>query len=430
MKIKSAATTTGFSSGGTFLERERALPLRWRGPSSWLVTNQSVFLLCVAVFGVIAILGATDYYGIMGAVNRHRSWWFCLLWSIPTALCWALLTPIILRFSRRWSFEKGQRIRTVFRHLALLAALAPLEVVLDLGLTVAGMVAADTSSLATQVNALPSGFLSGLARAPIVYVVLAGFGATMGLYDRYLERVAEEARLKDALAQTRLQALGTMLNPHFLFNTLNAIGPLSRKDAKATNHMVALLGGLLRRSLDGAKRRMVPLKEEMEFIKDYIQIVSIRSAEPLDVEYEIPEDALEVLVPNMILQPIVENAIRHGLAHRHGLGRLTFRARVDRGFLQLEIDDNGTGLDKKKDGAIGFGLGLTRERIAGIYGQNGSLELAGRPEGGVRATFRLPRLEVSQDCEEMDSRDYLLGSERGRFSGDVLRPARASIPSR
>jgi LytS/YehU family sensor histidine kinase len=197
-----------------------------------------------------------------------------------------------------------------------------------------------------------------------------------------------------------------MLNPHFLFNTLNAIGPLSRKDAKATNHMVALLGGLLRRSLDGARRRMVPLREEMDFIRDYLQIVGIRSAEPLDVQYDIPEEALEVLVPNMILQPIVENAIRHGLAHRHDSGRITIRARVDCGLLRLEIEDNGIGLDTKREGAVGFGLGLTRERIAGIYGQSGSLELASRPEGGVRATFRLPILGGFQDCEEMGSRDY------------------------
>ena len=394
MKTRSATSSMGPAS------RE---PLPGRGPYAWPVTKQSVFLLCLAVFGAIAVLGATDYYGIMGAVNRYRSWWFCLLWSIPTALCWALLTPIILHFSRRWSFEKGQRTRTVFRHLALLLVLAPLEIALDLGITVACMVAADASSLVTQVRALPSGFVSGMARAPVVYVAIAGFGATMGLYDRYLERCVEEARLKDALAQTRLQALGTMLNPHFLFNTLNAIGPLSRKDAKSTSRMVALLGGLLRRSLDGAKRRMVPLREETEFIEDYIQIVRIRSAEPLEVEYDIPEETLEVLVPNMLLQPIVENAIRHGLAHRHEPGRLTIRARVDSGALRLEIEDNGVGLDRKRDGAVGFGLGLTRERIAGIYGRNGSLELVGRPEGGVRATFHLPLLDACQDRDEMGS---------------------------
>jgi two-component system, LytTR family, sensor kinase len=401
MDTGSASATRGPASGALLPARERVVSIRRHGQHSWPATNRSVLLLCLAVFGVIAILGATDYYGIMGAVNRYRSWWFCLLWSLPTAFCWALLTPIVLHFSRRWSFEKGQRIRTVFRHLALLAVLAPVEVALDLGITVAGMLSADASSLPTQLKALPSGFVSGLARAPVVYVTIAVFGATMGLYDRYLERGAEEVRLKDALAQTRLQALGTMLNPHFLFNTLNAIGPLSRKDAKSTSRMVALLGGLLRRSLDGARQPMVPLREEMEFIRDYLQIVGIRSSEPVDVEYDIPEKALEISVPNMILQPIVENSIRHGMARLHGPGRLTFRARIDSGVLRLEVEDNGVGLDTTRGGAVGFGLGLTRERIAGIYGEGGSLELANRPEGGVRATFRLPLLAVSQDREEL-----------------------------
>ena len=363
------------------------------------MSSLSAFFLCFSVFSVIAILGATDYYGILGAVNRQRSWWFCLLWSVPSAFSWALFTPFILHFSRRWSFERGQRKRTVFRHLALLAALAPVQVVLDLGITIAGMLAADASPLPTQLDAVPSGFLQGLARAPVVYVVIASFGATMGLYDRYLERVAEEARLKESLARTRLQALGTMLNPHFLFNTLNAIGPLSRKDAESTSRMVALLGGLLRRSLNGARRRMVPLREEMDFIQDYLQIVKIRSSEPLNIECDVPEEALDVSVPNMILQPVVENAIRHGLAHRHGQGRLTFRARVNGGVLRLEVEDDGIGLDKKRSGTVGFGLGLTRERIEGIYGKEGCLELASRPEGGARATFQLPVLEAFDGCE-------------------------------
>jgi len=393
----------GGSSRGPLSELERALPLSGRGQHPWPVSNRSVFLLCLAIFAVIAILGATDYCGILGAVNRHRSWWFCLLWSVPSAFCWTLFTPLILHFSRRWSFEKGQRTRTILRHLALLAALAPVEVVLDIGITIAGLLAVDASPLPTQLNAVPSGFLQGLARAPVVYAVIASFGATMGLYDRYLERVAEEARLKDSLARTRLQALGTMLNPHFLFNTLNAIGPLSRKDSESTSHMVALLGGLLRRSLDGARRPMVPLREEMDFIQDYLQIVKIRSSESLNVECDIPEEALEVSVPNMILQPVVENAIRHGLAHRHGPGRLTFRARVSGGILRLEVEDDGVGLDTKRNGTVGFGLGLTRERIEGIYGKRGCLELASRPEGGVRATFQLPVLDALDEGEEVCS---------------------------
>ncbi len=225
----------------------------------------------------------------------------------------------------------------------------------------------------------------------------------MGLYDRYLERVAEEARLKDSLARTRLQALGTMLNPHFLFNTLNAIGPLSRKDSESTSHMVALLGGLLRRSLDGARRRMVPLREEMDFIQDYLQIVKIRSSEPLNIECDVPEEALDVSVPNMILQPVVENAIRHGLAHRHGPGRLTFRARVNGGVLRLEVEDDGIGLDKKRDGTVGFGLGLTRERIEGIYGKRGSLELAAGPRAACARPSSCRLLEAFDGCEEVCS---------------------------
>lgn len=352
------------------------------------------------MFNAIAVFSAVDFYAIFGPVNANRSWWYYFYWSLPTAYSWALLAPIILYYSRRWSLEEGQRGKTILRHLALLAILAPLQGGFDVGMTMAVLVAVDATSFQELVKAIPFALLSGLARAPVVYAVIAGFGATMALYERYLDGIAARARLKDSLVKTRLQALGTMLNPHFLFNTLNAIGPLSRKDSESTNRMVALLGGLLHRSLEGARRPMVTLREEMEFIQDYLQVVRIRSAAPLGVECGIRNEALEVLVPNMILQPIVENAIRHGLAHHPGPGRLIFRAWVRGGMLWLEVEDNGIGLDKKSDGAVGVGLALTRERLEGFYGKRGSLELANRPSGGARVTLKFPVQAVLEKCEE------------------------------
>jgi LytS/YehU family sensor histidine kinase len=184
--------------------------------------------------------------------------------------------------------------------------------------------------------------------------------------------------------------LKMQLQPHFLFNTLHAIAELVHEDPRAADRMVAGLGSLLRISLESAGRQMVTLREELEFLEAYLAIEQVRFRERLSVAVEIDPHALDARVPHLLLQPLVENAIRHGVAPRMAAGRVTVSARRENGRVEIEIADNGRGLPNGTPRAEGVGLRNTRARLEQLYGNEFRLELANGPAGGAVARLALP----------------------------------------
>jgi len=211
-------------------------------------------------------------------------------------------------------------------------------------------------------------------------------------YNRFREREVETARLQQELVEARLDALRMQLNPHFVFNTLHAISALIHENPDAADRIVARLSELLCLSLDQTKPQKVPLSEEMAFLDRYLEIQQTRFAERLRIEKDISAEAQEALVPYLILQPLVENAIRHGIEPREDLGLLQIRAFCCDGRLELCVRDNGDGLSENGEmtNREGIGLSNTRSRLRQLYGDNFKLELISPENEGLEARLSLP----------------------------------------
>src|SRR5205085_1761092 len=202
----------------------------------------------------------------------------------------------------------------------------------------------------------------------------------------------EAAQLQRELVEARLDALRMQLNPHFLFNTLHAISALIHDNPDAADRVVARLSELLRLSLDQTKPQQVPLSEELPFLDRYLEIEQTRFAERLTIEKHIAPDAQQALVPYLILQPLVENAIRHGIEPREDVGLVQICAQRRNGHLELRVRDDGDGLDSKTQAKSHEGIGLsnTRARLHHLYGERCRLELIAVNGGGFEAKIEIP----------------------------------------
>jgi hypothetical protein len=237
------------------------------------------------------------------------------------------------------------------------------------------------------VNAL---VLHAQINIPIYWVIVSISHALM-FYQRSQRREKRALELEGKLAEAKLEALRMQLHPHFLFNTLNAISTLVHKDANAADEMIANLSELLRATLD-TQEQEIPLRKEIEFLDYYLEIQQVRFGSRLRVEKELDAKALECYVPTLILQPLVENAIRHGLEPKTGGGCLSIRAMCEPGVVRLTVKDDGAG-SKVSGGSpshAGIGIANTRARLKELYGDRARLMLASASDGGFAAEITLP----------------------------------------
>jgi sensor histidine kinase YesM len=201
--------------------------------------------------------------------------------------------------------------------------------------------------------------------------------------------------LESVLRQSQLQALRSQLNPHFLFNTLHSIAELVHENPKLAETLLVRLGALLRKALAPRVQHEVTLAEEIDFIKGYVEIEQMRLGARLQVEWEIAPEALDCKVPGMILQPLIENSIRHGIGPLDGPGKLKISARRDNEFLHLDLRDNGCGLPQNASArGAGIGLSNTEARLRHLYGERQRLDLIN--DNGLVVRLRLPVLLPTQ----------------------------------
>jgi two-component sensor histidine kinase len=222
-------------------------------------------------------------------------------------------------------------------------------------------------------------------------------------YQRYCEREVLTAELQRELVEARLSALRMQLNPHFLFNTLHAVSALMHENTEAADRVISRLSELLRMSLDQSKPQEVPLAEEMAFLDRYLEIEQTRFADRLTVHKEIEAEAEDALVPYLILQPLVENAIRHGIEPREEPGLVAIEARRHSGRLELKVRDNGPGFpgNGKCAPPEGIGLSNTRSRLSHLYGDDFVFELSGGAAGGLEARIEIPFRTGKQQAREL-----------------------------
>jgi len=219
---------------------------------------------------------------------------------------------------------------------------------------------------------LPTGFMS--------YVTFLLVGNVIAITLR-------TSQLEGQLAKAELQALKSQLQPHFLFNTLNSISALQLTDPEAANRMTARLGDFLRLTLDASGLNEVPLRRELEFLQSYLEIERIRFQDRLTVRMNVDPEVLDATVPNLILQPIVENALRHGIGSRIGSGHIDISAVRDDNTLKIEVRDDGPGL--KNAGRERVGIANTRARLQQLYGDRQRFEMVNAGEGGVSVRLQV-----------------------------------------
>lgn len=289
---------------------------------------------------------------------------------------WALFTPLAMAALRRWPPSGSQR----YRNAGLLALVALAMVLAHLALT-----AATTLLIAPPdagIGRIVRGTATGLG-ATNVLLAAATFAGCAAAREFVARRDAEVQ-----LAEARIASLREQLQPHLLFNSLNALAELVHADPERAEGLLLRLSALLRRALDGGARRRVPLGEEIAFLDDYLAIQGALLGPRLEVDREIDPGALGAAVPPMLLQPLVENAVRHGIATRREGGRLGLRAVRAAAGLHIEVTDDGPGI---ADGAAdGIGLANTRARLAAEYAGRARLVVETRAAGGTRATVQLP----------------------------------------
>lgn len=224
----------------------------------------------------------------------------------------------------------------------------------------------------------------------VVYGAIAA-GSHAWIYRGTMQRNERRAlELETQLKEAQLESLRMQLQPHFLFNTLETISALMYQDVPAADRMISRLGDLLRHSLRSSGKQEVTLREEIDMLSRYLEIEQTRFADRLSVQMFIEPGVLDAAVPHFLLQPLVENAIRHGIAPRAQPGSIAIRARRSGEQLEIEVADDGRGA--REDAAEGIGLSNTRRRLEQLYGVRATLQLLPRENGGTRSCIRLPFL--------------------------------------
>ncbi|MDQ3744076.1 MAG: histidine kinase [Acidobacteriota bacterium] len=227
-----------------------------------------------------------------------------------------------------------------------------------------------------------------------IYGLILLFNQVLRYYRRLREGELRASQLETQLTQAQLQALKMQLQPHFLFNTLHSISALVHRDPETADHMIARLGDFLRLTLENSGAQEVSLQKELEFLRCYLDIERVRFQDRLTTSLDVEPRALDTPVPNLILQPIVENALRHGLAQQTSPGHVEISAKRENGSLRIQVRDNGPGLSAitKPNGKVREGLGLsnTRARLAQLYGAAHRFELSNAPGGGLLVTLEIP----------------------------------------
>jgi two-component system, LytTR family, sensor kinase len=323
-----------------------------------------------------------------------------LVWELPYWLLWAGLAPVVFLFTRRFPIDRERWFRNSMLHIVACVALtiAHRAIYLIIGWLLHVAAYQNVTSIPDLYSSdilfnLPTGFMSYGTIFLISYVI--------DYYRRHQEEELKISRLKAELAEAKLQvteaqlqALKMQLHPHFLFNTLNSISALLDEDAEAADQMLARLGDFLRMTLQNSGAQQVTLQEELEFLRCYLEIEHVRFHDRLTVNMQIEPATLEARVPNLILQPIVENAIRHGIVSRIAPGQIEISARLSDGALQLRVKDNGPGLGSAEAGRAivkeGLGLANTRARLSQMYGPAHRFEMGDAPEGGLQVTLTIP----------------------------------------
>lgn len=369
------------------------------------------FGLVVGAFTLLAAFFSSETYFISFVKGHPVDFWESLQWNLIRWIPWCVLLPFIVRLARRLAIEKQNYPRTIPLHMLAGVCFSVLHAVIY-GCVYWARCLILKVPFSFDLMKLVVKFLHFDV---LTYWIILGIYYFLDYQKKYRERELRTSQLEARLAQTQLQVLRMQLHPHFLFNTLHAISALVHKAPKAAEHMISRLSDLLRLTLENSSSQEVALREELEFLKHYLDIEQTRFGDRLRMKLDIRPDTLDGSVPSLILQPLVENAIRHGIAPRKEGGRVEIRSRRSGEKLMIQVYDDGLGIRGTQESIMknGFGLSNTVERLKHLYGEEHRFKLRNAEQGGTLVTLEIPfRVYTEQDDKGMQDADDDAGTDR------------------
>lgn len=353
---------------------------------SWrqIILYVGIWILIAAAFSILLYLTT-----VQARPENPPTWENIFLWQ-AIIYGWAILFPAISRFAARFRVERGNWLRRLPIHLLAVFLFVLAHTILYVFfyyLFHAFVPPSEERFFETVARLTLRNWLTDIS----MYLIILSTLTARDYSQRFQAEQLKTSELNAALADSQLSALKMQLHPHFLFNTLNSISTLMHEDVRAADVMVARLGDFLRLTLENSGEQVVTLAQEMNFINCYLEIESVRFGERLTLKREVEPDVLQARVPNLILQPLIENAIKHGISRQIRPGVISIRARQTGGKLQLQVEDDGPGLQNgKANGATGIGLANTRARLFNLYGDNQRVEMKNADPQGTIVTVEIP----------------------------------------
>jgi signal transduction histidine kinase len=357
----------------------------------------------------VAIWAVWTLFGIFFATQmalQSQLWkiqppfWQILSWQLVSGYIWFALSPLILYLARRFPFEAGYWKRALAIHIVAAVGTALFQQAIDAFVLPMLGYPPRPEPFANFLEAYRYFVIANLHLSLLIYAGVVGIRSAYSYYQKYRERELQASKLEARLAQSRLQVLKMQLHPHFLFNTLNAISELIYKDPESADRMLTDLSDLLRLSFENLEVQEISLKQELEFLEKYLEIEQMRFHDRLTVEMNISPETLDACVPNMILQPLVENAIKHGIAPRSSGGRIDINTARSNGHLAISVTDDGLGVPFGDVDNLSEGVGLsnTRRRLKHLYGDKHKFSITTQNKGGVGVTLEIPfRISESEE---------------------------------
>lgn len=357
-------------------------PIRWR----WIV----------AIWCAGALFDASQTVLIMHAEHEHPPPALPLFTiEMVSWLPWLLATPLVIRLARRYPIVRGISVQTVCLHLAAFTAITVVNetwyTVLQMAFNPYG-----NRKWPTFVNTWTVSLIFQVLTFVIAYALIVAVTFVVDARENVARQVAETARLNEELSKAQLAALRRQIEPHFMYNALNSIAGLVRDHMNdAAVGMIVGLSEFLRRSAEDSHRSQVALQEEVEYLQRYLDIQRVRFGERLRVSVDIPTELLGALVPNLLLQPLVENAIKHGIAKRVAGGTVRVAGVRHGNHLRLSVYNDGSNLPMDWQATqTGVGLRNLRTRLRILHGEESELQLKHANPGGVEVVVTLPFMEA------------------------------------
>ncbi len=356
-------------------------------------------LLFAVVWVIPAVLAALQLTLVGDASGAHYSAATALLWQGASWMLWGLWSQVVLSLVDRVKLDTARILPWIALHVAVSAVICAANVFAIAWLDHVFGAIGQVTSYAFAVRMV---LVNHLDFQVVLYWAVVGAAYMVEFVRRYRERDRAAAALEQKLASTQLEALRMQLNPHFLFNALNAVAELMEMDVREAQRTLTRVADLLRLSLRSAGSSLIPVWQEIELVELYLQIARVRYGQGLDADITVDPSAVDDLLPSFLLQPLVENALKHGLAPGHPDQSIDVRVRRDGSMLELIVEDNGRGLDgllttsgrflavtPSVDG-LGIGLTNTRMRLTMLYGDRYAFRMSNQATGGCRVEIRIP----------------------------------------